>query len=49
MTDEQIERGAAEEAADTPVTPTEVAASRRPPSQGDDDDADREDGRDETE
>jgi hypothetical protein len=28
-----VERGAAEDAAGSPVTPTEVAASRRPPSE----------------
>ncbi len=32
MTDENIERGAAEEG--SPLTPTEVEASRTPPSQG---------------
>lgn len=30
---EPVERGAAEEASGTPVTPTEVQASRRPPSE----------------
>jgi hypothetical protein len=30
---QDIERGAQEEASDTPVTPTEVEASKRPPSQ----------------
>jgi hypothetical protein len=33
MTDDSIERGAAEDGAETPVTPTEVDASRKPPSQ----------------
>ncbi|HET6531181.1 MAG TPA: hypothetical protein VFH03_11305 [Actinoplanes sp.] len=33
MTDEGIERGAAEEASDTPLTPTEADASRTAPSQ----------------
>lgn len=37
MADQQenqpVERGAAEDAADSPVTPTEVEASRRPPSE----------------
>jgi hypothetical protein len=33
MTDNKVERGAAEEGSDTPVTPTEVDASRKPPSQ----------------
>jgi hypothetical protein len=37
MTDENIERGAAEDGTDTPVTPTDIEASRRPPSQGPDD------------
>jgi hypothetical protein len=34
MTDEeqQVERGAAEDAAGAPVTPTDVDASRKPPS-----------------
>lgn len=30
--DETVERGAAEEAAGAPLTPTEVQASQRPPS-----------------
>jgi hypothetical protein len=30
--DQPVERGAAEEAAGSPLTPTEVEASRRPPS-----------------
>lgn len=30
---EPVERGAAEEASDTPITPTEVDAGRRPPSE----------------
>lgn len=33
MTDEPIERGAAEEMSGSPTTPTEVEASRTPPSQ----------------
>ena len=33
MTDEQINRGAAEEDSGSPLTPTEVEASRTPPSQ----------------
>ncbi len=33
MTEQNIERGAAEEGADSPLTPTEVEASRTPPSQ----------------
>lgn len=34
MTDEhETTRGAAEEGADSPLTPTEVEASRRPPSE----------------
>jgi|1185.fasta_scaffold2077768_1 hypothetical protein len=33
MTDEKSERGAAEEASDSPLTPTEAEASRTPPSQ----------------
>nr|WP_296075200.1 hypothetical protein [uncultured Actinoplanes sp.] len=33
MTDDKVERGAAEEGSGTPVTPTEVDASRKPPSQ----------------
>lgn len=32
MTDEKIERGAAEEASGSPLTPTEAEASRTPPS-----------------
>ena len=32
MTDQNIERGAAEENSGSPVTPTEVEASRRAPS-----------------
>ncbi|GID26879.1 hypothetical protein [Paractinoplanes brasiliensis] len=36
MTDEhEIDRGAAEEGAGSPLTPTEVQASRRPPSEPD--------------
>lgn len=34
MSDSDLERGAAEENSGTPVTPTEVEASRTPPSQG---------------
>ena len=34
MTDDNIERGAAEEGAQSPLTPTEVEASRTAPSQG---------------
>ncbi len=33
MTEQNIERGAAEDGADSPLTPTEVEASRTPPSQ----------------
>lgn len=33
---EPVERGAAEEAAGAPLTPTEIDASRRPPSAPDD-------------
>ena len=33
MTDDSIERGAAEEMSGAPVTPTEVDAAERPPSQ----------------
>jgi hypothetical protein len=33
MTDRDFEHGAAEDAADTPVTPTDVDASRKPPSE----------------
>ncbi|WP_249999313.1 hypothetical protein [Actinoplanes sp. M2I2] len=33
MTDQNIERGAAEEGADSPLTPTEVDASRKAPSE----------------
>ena len=33
MTDERIERGAAEEGSDSPLTPTEAEASRSAPSQ----------------
>jgi len=33
MTDENSERGAAEERSDSPLTPTEAEASRTPPSQ----------------
>ena len=33
MTDEETERGAAEERSDSPLTPTEAEASRTPPSQ----------------
>ena len=38
MTDDeqQVERGAAEDAAGAPVTPTDIDASRRPPSVPDD-------------
>ena len=37
MTDEQnIERGAAEDAAGAPVTPTDIDASRKPPSESGD-------------
>lgn len=36
MTDEHgVDRGAAEEGADSPFTPTEVEASNRPPSEPD--------------
>ena len=34
MTDERIERGAAEEGSDAPLTPSEAEASQTPPSQG---------------
>jgi|1185.fasta_scaffold370091_1 hypothetical protein len=34
MTDDDIERGAAEDNSGVPVTPTDVDASRVPPSQG---------------
>lgn len=40
MTDEHIERGAAEENSGTPVTPTEVEASEVPPSEPPDEDQD---------
>jgi hypothetical protein len=33
MTQDKIERGAAEDASGTPVTPTDIDASRKPPSQ----------------
>jgi hypothetical protein len=33
MTDKKIEHGAAEDGAGVPVTPTDVDASRKPPSQ----------------
>ena len=33
MTDEKIEHGAAEDGAGVPVTPTDVDASRTPPSE----------------
>jgi hypothetical protein len=33
MTEPDIERGAAEDAADAPITPTDVEASRTPPSE----------------
>jgi hypothetical protein len=33
MTDEKSERGAAEEASDSPLTPTEAQAAQTPPSQ----------------
>jgi hypothetical protein len=33
MTDEKIERGAAEEGSGSPLTPTEVDASRKAPSE----------------
>jgi hypothetical protein len=33
MTDEEIERGAAEEGSNSPLTPTEADASRTEPSQ----------------
>jgi len=33
MTDEKIERGAAEESSDSPLTPTEAEASQTSPSQ----------------
>jgi hypothetical protein len=36
MTDDKIERGAAEDGAGAPVTPTDVDASRTPPSQSSD-------------
>lgn len=35
MTDERVERGAAEEQSNAPITPTEEQASRTPPSQTD--------------
>ncbi|GAB2597040.1 hypothetical protein Aab01nite_72510 [Paractinoplanes abujensis] len=52
--DHAVGRGAAEEGADSPLTPTEVEASRRPPSEPDpehepDTAAQTEDGRGETE
>jgi hypothetical protein len=34
MSDERVERGAAEDLSDAPLTETEVQASRRPPSRG---------------
>jgi hypothetical protein len=34
MTDSDLERGAAEENSGVPVTPTDVEASKTPPSQG---------------
>jgi hypothetical protein len=34
MTENKMERGAAEDAYGVPVTPTDVEASRTPPSQG---------------
>ena len=43
MTDDRIERGAAEEESGTPVTPTEVEAARTPPSRGPGDGPDRRD------
>jgi hypothetical protein len=39
MTEDRIERGAAEDAAGVPVTPTDVDASRKPPSQPSDPEA----------
>jgi|1186.fasta_scaffold530061_2 hypothetical protein len=50
MTDDDIERGAAEDASGTPVTPTEVEAARTPPSRGpqDPDGADTDEGPDNT-
>jgi hypothetical protein len=39
MTDQGIERGAAEDASGTPVTPTDVDASRKPPSEPSDPEA----------
>jgi hypothetical protein len=39
MSDQGIERGAAEDAADAPVTPTDVEASRTPPSEPSDPEA----------
>jgi hypothetical protein len=44
MTDNRIERGAAEDASGVPVTPTDADASRRPPSRpGNDPDEPRDD------
>jgi hypothetical protein len=34
MSDSDLERGAAEDNSGTPVTPTDVEASRTPPSEG---------------
>jgi hypothetical protein len=39
MTDDRIERGAAEDRAGVPVTPTDVDATRKPPSQPSDPEA----------
>jgi hypothetical protein len=39
MTDDRIEHGAAEDGAGVPVTPTDVDASRTPPSQPSDPEA----------
>ena len=46
MTDQEqnIERGAAEDASGVPVTPTDVDASRKPPSRPDDEAAQPGDG-----
>jgi hypothetical protein len=41
MTDQGIERGAAEDAAGAPVTPTDVDASRKPPSRPSDPETER--------
>ena len=41
MTDETTERGAAEEASDSPLTPTEAEASQTPPRQSSSDAGER--------